>query len=453
MHNNYKRILIANRGDSAVRIIRACKEMGIETVSIYSMADKDSFHTRLADYSVCVGDARNKDSYLNTYNILAAATNYNVDAIHPGIGYLSENADFAELCENCKIDFIGPSSNGIKLMGNKIEAKKVAIECGVPIIVGDSIEAFNYGNCVQYANNVGYPIIIKAANGGGGKGIRVVECESDLLHLLETCLREAEQVFGKSSILIEKYLKEVKHVEVQIIADKYGNVIHLGDRECTIQRKNQKLIEESRCNTLPEQVRNSMYQDAINICKHIGYVGLGTIEYILEEDNSYHFMEMNTRLQVEHTLSELITGIDMVKEQIRIAQGEPLQYKQEDIQFKGYAIQCRILAECFNGDFIPDHGKITRFDMPGGFGVRVDSSYELDNIVTTYYDSLLCKICCHGKDKHEAVNKMIRCLNELRIEGIANNREILISILKKPRFLLGEYVTTYFEKNEITVLK
>lgn len=447
MNKKYKRILIANRGDSAVRVIRACKEMGIETVSIYSKADKGLFHTRIADYSVCIGDVRSKDSYLNSYNILAVAIYYKVDAIHPGIGFFAENADFSELCETCGIDFIGPSSKVINMMGNKIMAKKVAKECGVPIIGDNCIEVFNYDDCSKYASIIGYPVILKAANGGGGKGIRVVECEADLLRSLEICQKEAEKVFGSSSVLVEKYIDRAKHIEVQVLADEYGNVIHLGDRECTIQRKNQKLIEEARCNTLSEQVRNKMYQGAIDICKNIGYEGLGTVEYIIEEDNSFYFMEMNTRLQVEHTLSELITGIDLVKEQIRIAQGEPILVKQDDVQFNGYAIQCRIISEYYNGNFVPDHGKITRFDLPGGFGVRVDSSYEVDNVVTTYYDSLLCKICCYGKDKIEAVNNMIRSMGEMRIEGVATNKETLINILKDSRFLLGDYTTTFFYMN------
>lgn len=445
MNKEYKRILIANRGDSAVRVIRACKEMGIETVSVCSKADKDAFHNRIADFSVCIGDVKSKDSYLNSYNILAVATEYKVDAIHPGIGYLAENADFAELCERCGIDFIGPSSNVINLMGNKFEAKSVAKECGVPVIGDNSLEASSYNDCLKHANEIGYPLILKASNGGGGKGIRVVGCEENLPHLLETCQKESEQVFGKSSILIEKYIENGKHVEVQVLADQYGNVIHLGDRECTIQRKNQKLIEETRCATLPNEVRKSMYQDAINICKHIGYVGLGTVEYILDENNSYYFMEMNTRMQVEHTISELITGIDLVKEQIKIAQGAPLLLKQKNIQFNGYAMQCRILAECFKGDFVPSHGKITRFDMPGGLGVRVDTSYEMGNVVSPYYDSLLCKICCYGIDKLEAIGRMVRCLNEIRIEGVENNKEFLVDIIKSPRFLQGDYTTAYLD--------
>lgn len=445
MNNKYKRILVANRGDSAVRVIRACKELGIEAVSVFSKADKGALHTRLADYSVCIGDVQSKDSYLNAYNVLAVATDYKVDAIHPGIGYFAENADFSELCEHCNIDYIGPSSANISLMGNKAKAKIVAKESGIPVIGDDSVEINNYEECFQYARKIGYPIILKAVNGGGGKGIRVVYKEEELFRALELCLKEAEKVFGSGSIIVERYIECAKHIEVQVLADRYGNVIHLGDRECTIQRRNQKLIEESRCTTLDEETRSRMYQGAIDICKHIGYVGVGTIEYILEDHKSFFFMEMNTRLQVEHTISELITGIDLVKEQIRVAQGEPLRLKQEEIQFQGYAIQCRILAEYFNGILIPDCGKITRYDMPGGFGVRVDSSYEVNNIVTSYYDSLLCKICCHDQDKVQAVNKMLRCLDEMRVEGVSTNKEVLINILKDLRFLTGDYATTFLD--------
>lgn len=448
MNKKYKRILIANRGDSAVRVIRACKDMGIETVSVFSKSDKGALHTRLSDYSVCIGDGQSKNSYLNAYNLLAAATYYKVDAIHPGIGYFAENADFSELCESCNIDYIGPSSENISMMGNKVEAKKLAKELNIPIIGDDCVEIKTYQECLDYARKIGYPIILKVVNGGGGKGIRVVKSEEDLLHAFNMCLKEAEKVFGASGILVENYLEKAKHIEVQVLADSYGNIIHLGDRECTIQRSKQKLIEEARCNTLDEEIRNKMYQGAIDICKRIGYVGVGTVEYILK-GHKFYFMEMNTRLQVEHTISELVTGIDLVKEQIRVSQGESLQYKQKDVSFQGYAIQCRILAECFKGMFIPDCGKITKFNMPGGFGVRVDSSYEVNNIVTNYYDSLLCKISCHDYNKVEAVKKMLRCLEEIQIEGVLTNVDFLIDIIKNPRFLEGDYTTEFAESFRI----
>lgn len=445
MNNKYKRILVANRGDSAIRVIRACKEMGIETVSIYSKADEDAFHTRLSDYSVCIGDVHSKDSYLNAYNILTVAIEYKVDAIHPGIGFLSENADFCELCESCNLDFIGPSSSIISLMGNKAKAKRMVKQLHISIIGEEIIEITELKNCLQYAKAIGYPIILKAVNGGGGKGIRIVYNEDDLSRALELCQKETKKVFGSESILMERYIENAKHIEVQVLADKYGNVIHLGDRECTIQRKNHKLIEETRSDILDEELRNMMYQGAIDICKHVGYVGVGTIEYILEDNKDFYFLEMNTRLQVEHTISEMITGIDLVKEQIRATQGEKLNIEQNDISFNGYAIECRILAERFAESIKPDCGKITRFDMPGGFDVRVDASYELHNNVTPYYDSLLSKICCHGKDKEEAVNKMLRCLDEMRVEGVSTNKELLMKILKDQRFLTGDYTTRFFD--------
>lgn len=447
MNKKYSRILVANRGDSAVRIIRACKELGIETVAIYSKADRGVLHTRLADYAVCIGDVKCTDSYLNSYNILAVANKYKVDAIHPGIGFFSESSRFAQLCRECEIDFIGPDSELIYKLGNKIEAKKIAKSCNVPVIGDNSYDVRTKEECISLISTMGYPIILKAANGGGGKGIRVVEEEKDLLSAYDICLKESKQYFGDSTILLEKYIEKAKHVEVQIIADQYGNVIQLGDRECSILRSNQKLIEETRCCTLSDKTRNEMYQCAIEICKNIGYVGVGTIEFLVEEDESFYFMEMNTRLQVEHTISELLTGVDLVKEQIQIAQGMELSYKQQDIEFHGYALQCRILAEYYTDKFIPDSGKILRFDMPGGFGVRVDSAYEVGNTVTTYNDSLLCKICCHGKSKLEAIKKMVRSLEEMQIEGIRTNKNVLIEILKNPRFLTGEYTTTFLQED------
>lgn len=448
MSKKYKRILVANRGDSAVRVIRACKEMGIETISIYSTSDRDLLHTRLADISVCVGNAKSKDSYLNAYNILAVATKYNVDAIHPGIGFFSENPEFARLCEQSNIDYIGTDSSIIELMANKMNAKKVARECGIPIIDECNMEVSTIDEYYENIQKIGFPLILKAANGGGGKGIRVVYNEDELRHSFELCIKETERSFGKGNLLIEKYIASAKHVEVQVLADKYGNVIHLGDRECSIQRNNQKLIEEARCNTISNELRNKLYQDAVNLCRYIGYTGVGTVEYLVTDSGSYYFIEMNTRLQVEHTITELITGIDIVKNQIMISQGEPLQLQQEDIHFRGYAIQCRILAEYYNnGNIVPDYGKIFIFNMPGGFGVRVDTSYEVFNPVTTYYDSLLCKISCSGQNKVEAVNRMLRSLEEMQIDGIKTNKDLLMNILRDSRFLNGNYTTEFFEKN------
>ena len=447
MSKLFKRILIANRGDSAVRVIRACKELGIETISIFSNVDRGALHTRLADYAVCIGDKASKDSYLNSYNIITVATEYGVDAIHPGIGFFSESTDFCELCKKCGIKYIGPGSESIALMGNKIQAKKVAKLANVPVIGDDSMEVHSYHECLEYARNVGFPIILKAANGGGGKGIRVVERDQDLKQALEMCMKESEKAFGSSSILIERYIKHAKHIEVQVLADQFGNVIHLGDRECSIQRKNQKLIEETRCTTISEENRQKMYQGAIDICTSIGYVGVGTIEYILDQDGMFYFMEMNTRLQVEHTITEMVTGIDLVKEQIKVAQGEPLTITQENVHFHGYALQCRILSEYYNnGNYVSHFGEITRLDLPGSFGVRVDCAYEANNVISPYYDSLLCKIACQALYKEEAVRKMIRCLDELRVEGVSTNKKLLLQILKTSSFISGDFTTTFLEQ-------
>lgn len=447
MSKKYKRILVANRGDSAVRVIRACKELGIETVCVYSTGDKNLLHTRLADIAVCVGDAKGKNSYLNAYNILAVASKFNVDAIHPGIGFFSENPDFASLCEKSGIDYIGTDSRIMEMMANKVNAKKVAKECAVPVIEECSNAISSIDECNDNIDKMGYPVILKAANGGGGKGIRVVYNKEELMNSFELCVKETENNFGNGIIMIEKYITPAKHIEVQVMADKYGNVIHLGDRECSIQRNRQKLIEEARCNTLSEELRNKLYKGAVDICKYIGFTGIGTIEFLVSENESYYFMEMNTRLQVEHTITEMITGIDIVKEQIMISQGEPLQLRQEDINFRGYAIQCRILSEYYkNGIYMPDYGVIKKFNMPGGFGVRIDAGYEVNNQVTTYYDSLQCKICCIGQDKPEAVSRMLRCLDEMQIEGINTNKELLINILKDSRFINGYYTTEFYEE-------
>lgn len=446
MVKEYKRILIANRGEIAVRIIRACRELGIETVSVHSKIDAGALHTRISDYQICIGNFSSRESYLNSYNILSAAKNMKVDAIHPGIGYFAENGDFAELCEKCEIDYIGAGSRIVNLMGNKIEAKRIAQQCGIPVIGSDSVEVKSAEDCYEYIEKSGLPVILKAANGGGGKGIRVVRTLDELKRNLELCRKEAKTTFGNSSILIEKYIENVKHVEIQVIGDKYGNVIHLGERECSIQRSNQKLIEEAQCIYNKEEIRNKMYEDSLKLCRYIGYVGPGTVEYLLESDGTYYFMEMNTRLQVEHTITEMLTGVDIVKEQILIAQGNPLQYTQSDISFNGYTLECRILAEYVKEEFIPSFGKITKWHLPGGFGVRVDTGYEIYDEVTPFYDSLLAKICCFGATKEAALTKMICCLQEIDIEGISTNVPFLLRILRDDKFLSGDYNTDFIRK-------
>lgn len=445
MTKHYKKILIANRGEIAVRIIRACKEIGIQTISVYSKEDKEALHTRLADYKICIGNGQNKDSYLNSYHILSAATYLKADAIHPGIGFFAESTDFAQMCKLSGIDFIGANNNALQIMGNKILAKQAAKECKVPIIGDDSVEVKTVEDCLTYIAENGLPVILKSAEGGGGKGIRVIYSIDDLEKSLTNCKKEAEASFHKNSILIEKFYEGAKHVEVQVLGDKYGNVIHLGDRECSIQRYNQKIIEETRCTNISEELRNKIYEESIKICKKINYEGPGTIEFLVLQDGSYFFMEMNTRLQVEHTITEMLTGIDLVKEQIRIAEGNQLKYEQQDIHFQGFALQCRILAEYLNdnGKLLPSYGRIKSWHMPGGFGIRVDTGYEIYNSVTPYYDSLLAKICCHGNSKEEAVNKMLSCLEEIRIDGISTNVNMLQLILKDYNFTHGSYDTNY----------
>lgn len=442
MSSKYKKILIANRGEIAVRINRACHELGIKTVGIYSTGDEGVLHTRLTDDKICIGSAKGKESYLNSYNIISAAKAYKVDAIHPGIGYFAESNDFAELCNNYDIDFIGPGVDTLKLMGNKIEAKKIAMECNVPIVGENCIEVKTVKDCINYINKVGLPIILKATNGGGGKGIRVVHKQGELEKALEQCKKEAESNFGNDMILIEKFVQDVKHVEVQILGDKYGNVICLGERECSLQRANQKLIEEARCESIPDDIKAKIYEDSIKISKRIKYYGPGTLEYLYLPDNTYYFIEMNTRLQVEHPITEMITGVDIVKEQIRISQGLPLNYKQKDITFNGYALECRILAESFDDDFIPCFGEVTKWFTPGGPGIRVDAGYEVGNKVTPFYDSLLAKICSHGNTKEEAVTRMLCALDEIKIVGVKTNIDFHKKILANPKFLSGEYNTS-----------
>lgn len=443
--NIYKRILIANRGEIAVRIIRACKELGIETVSVHSKKDKGSLHSRISDYQICIGNSNSSESYLNSYNILSAAEHMKVDAIHPGIGFFAENGDFAELCEKCSIDYIGAGSRIAHLMGNKIASKEIAKQCGVNVIEGNNAVIKTAKDCYQHIEEHGLPVILKATNGGGGKGIRVIHVIEEVPRVLELCRKEAISSFGTGDMLIEKYIKDAKHIEVQVLGDKYGNVIHLGERECTIQRSNQKLIEEAQSMNVDTEIKEKMYEDAVKICKFIGYVGPGTIEFLLQPDGTYYFMEMNTRLQVEHTITEMLTGVDIVKEQILIAEGHPLNFRQEDIKFNGYALQCRIIAENYKNDFIPSVGRIKKWHLPGGFGVRLETGYECNDEVTPYYDSLLAKICCQGHTKEEAVYRMRRCLEEAEVEGIETNIGLLLQVVKDNRFMTGDYSTNYIQ--------
>lgn len=441
--NKYKKTLVANRGEIAVRVIKALKEMGIKTVAVYSYADRDALHTKIADESVCIGPANAIESYLNTYRILSAASMKQVDSIHPGIGFLAENSDFPELCNEYGLDFIGPSSDIINLMGNKDRAKKVARDCGLPIIKGSDSPVKSLDECRNIIKQIGTPVVLKAASGGGGKGIRIIADEMHINTSYNLCKKEAEAAFHNDDLIIEQFLQDTRHVEVQVLGDKYGNVIHLGDRECTIQRANQKLIEEARCININDEIREKLYTDAVKLAKHIGYVGAGTVEFLVLQNGKHYFLEMNTRLQVEHTITELVTGIDIVKEQIKVSGGEKLTIRQEDVQFKNYAMQCRILAEDVKDSFVPSFGKISGLSLPGGFGVRVDSGFACNDTITPYYDSLLLKLCCFAADKESAIKKMRVCLEEIYIDGIHTNIDFLKFIINDQRLLEGTYNEKY----------
>ncbi|MCR3759109.1 acetyl-CoA carboxylase biotin carboxylase subunit [Clostridium felsineum] len=442
----YKRTLVANRGEIAVRIIRALRELGIETIAIYSKADAGAIHTKLADNKICIGEADSLDSYLNSYKIISAATLLGADSIHPGIGFFAESEDFAKLCEEYNIDFIGPNSDLMKLMANKESSKILAAKVNVPVIDGSKTTIKDFNECETVVRKLGLPVIIKATHGGGGKGIRAIHNIKDVLPSYNMVINEAKAAFDNSDILVEKFLDHTRHVEVQILADKYGNVIHLGDRECTIQNHNQKLIEETRCVNITDDLREKLYKDAVNIAKEIKYIGPGTVEFLVLPDNTYFFLEMNTRLQVEHTITELITNIDIVKEQIKLFSGEQLSLNQQDVKFNGYAVQCRILAEYLKDTFIPSFGEITKMHLPGGFGIRVDTGYSSGDIITPFYDPLLVKISCVAKTKYEAIKKMKVALDEVVIEGIKTNVNFLKNTISSLDFVNGNYDNRYIDK-------
>ncbi len=423
-----QKILIANRGEIAVRIIRACREMGIRTVAVYSEADKDALHTQLADEAICIGAAPSKDSYLNMENIISATIVSGAEAIHPGFGFLSENYRFAKLCEECNIIFIGPSSQVIKSMGNKTEARSTMEQAGVRVIPGWNSPIETVEECKEIARKLTYPVIIKAALGGGGKGMRTAFSEEDVESAYLAAKKEAGAAFGDDSVYMEHFFEHPRHVEFQILADGEGNVVHLGERDCSIQRNHQKFIEEAPCVAISEELRNAMGAEAVKAAKAVGYVNAGTIEFLLEEDKFY-FMEMNTRIQVEHPVTEWITGVDLIKEQIRIASGRKLSMTQEDIQFIGHAIECRINAENPELNFRPSPGRITELYLPGGKGIRVDTAIYSDYDVPPYYDNMLAKLIVHAKNRKEAIRKMKSALGETIIEGIHTNVDYLYNIL------------------------
>lgn len=438
-----RKVLIANRGEIAVRVIRACREMGITTVAIYSEADKEAMHTQLADESICVGTPKSKDSYLNESNIISAAVITKCNAIHPGFGFLSEKAEFAAICEECNIKFIGPSSEVINLMGNKSRARDMMRKAGVPIVPGSDGLIKSIEEAKIEAKRIGYPVMIKASAGGGGKGIRIVHREDELENLFFTAKSEAEINFGDDSVYMEKFIENPRHIEFQILADSLGNVVHLGERDCSVQRRNQKLLEEAPSSILSDELREKMGKAAVNAAKAVGYTNAGTIEFLVDKHKNFYFMEMNTRIQVEHPVTEMVTSIDIVKEQLRIANGEELSISQADINVKGHSIECRINAENPSKNFAPSPGKIDFLNLPGGNGIRVDTAVYSGYTIPPLYDSMIAKVIVHGNNREEAINKMIRALDEFVIQGIECNIDFQIDILNNERFKSGIFDTSF----------
>ena len=444
-----RKILIANRGEIAVRIIRACREMGIETVAVYSEADKEALHTQLADEAVCIGPAPSKESYLNMERIISATIVSGADAIHPGFGFLSENSRFAELCEQCHITFIGPGSEVIAKLGNKQEARNTMIAAGVPVIPGSTEPIYDVETGSREAEKIGYPVIIKAALGGGGKGMRVADTPEEFAESFRTAQKEAQMAFGDDTMYIEHFVRHPRHIEFQILADEMGHEIHLGERDCSIQRNHQKMIEESPCAAISEELRKKMGEAAVKAAKAAGYVNAGTIEFLLEKNQKFYFMEMNTRIQVEHPVTEWVTGIDLVKEQIRIASGLPLSYRQEDVQLKGHAIECRINAENPAEGFRPSPGLITDLYLPGGKGIRVDSAVYSGCTIPPYYDSMIAKLIVWAQNREEAIRKMQSALGEVIIEGIDTNVDYQYEIFNHPDYLSGNIDVEFIENKVI----
>jgi len=442
-----RKILIANRGEIAVRIIRACKEMGIATVAVFSEADKDALHVQLADEAVCIGSARSKDSYLNAENILSAAYLKKADAIHPGFGFLSENASFALKCKDCNIKFIGPDADIIDIMGNKSNARDLMIKAGVPVIPGSDGTLSDLDDAKEWANKIGYPVMIKASAGGGGKGIRKIYTEADLIAQFDNAKNEAKANFGDDSMYMEKIVENAKHIEIQILGDEYGNIIHLGERDCSMQRRNQKLVEEAPSPVISEQMRNMIGKAAVKAARFANYKNAGTIEFLYDKNGNFYFMEMNTRIQVEHPVTEMITDIDIVKWQIKIASGIRLTVRQEDVKISGHSIECRINAENVANNFAPSPGKIDYLFVPGGTnGIRIDSAIYAGYTIPPYYDSMVAKLIVRGKDRTEAMAKMRSALTEFVVNGIDTNIDFQLEIMNTPEFINGEYTTEFVEK-------
>lgn len=445
----FSKILIANRGEIAVRIIRACREMGIKTVAVFSEPDRDALHTQLADEAVCIGPAKSNDSYLNMQNIISAAVATKAQAIHPGFGFLAENSIFAAMCTECNIKFIGPDAKTIDMMGNKSNARELMIKAKVPVIPGSDGVVEDAQKAKEVAKKLGYPVMVKASAGGGGKGIRIVRSEEDLEAAYESAKSETKAAFGDDTMYMEKVVENARHIEIQILGDEFGNVIHLGERDCSLQRRNQKVLEEAPSPALNEDVRKAMGDAAVKAAKAVGYKSAGTIEFLYEKSGNFYFMEMNTRIQVEHPVTEMITGIDIVKEQIRIAEGQKMTIKQKDVVIKGHAIECRINAENPDKNFAPSPGKIDFLLVPGGgLGVRIDSAVYAGCSILPFYDSMIAKVITYGNTRAEAIEKMRRCLYEFVIEGVDTNIEFQERILTNEKYLAGLFDTSFIG-NEI----
>ncbi|AJD91419.1 acetyl-CoA carboxylase biotin carboxylase subunit [Jeotgalibacillus malaysiensis] len=445
-----KKVLIANRGEIAVRVIRACKEMDIETVAVYSEADKEALHVQLADEAICIGPKLSKDSYLNFTNVISAAKLTGADAIHPGYGFLAENEDFAELCRDCNVTFIGPSPEAISKMGTKDVARETMRAAGVPVVPGSKGIINSVEEGLSLADEMGYPVIIKATAGGGGKGIRVAKSKEDLEKGIKATQREAEAAFGNPGVYIEKFIEDFRHVEIQVMADTHGQTIHLGERDCTIQRRLQKLLEETPSPALDQEVREKMGDAAVKAAEAVGYTGAGTVEFIYDHnEKSFYFMEMNTRIQVEHPVTEMVTGVDLIKEQIKVASGEKLSISQEEVTFTGWSIECRINAENPEKNFMPSAGKITMYLPPGGPGVRVDSAAYTGYDIPPYYDSMIAKVITYGATRDEAVAKMKRALSEFVVEGVHTTIPFHLKLLSHDVFTGGDFNTKFLEKYDI----
>lgn len=444
-----RKVLIANRGEIAVRIIRACREMGIETVAVYSEADKDALHTHLADEAVCIGPAASGDSYLNMERIISATITSGADAIHPGFGFLSENSRFADLCKACNITYIGPGGDVIRSMGHKSQARNTMVEARVPVIPGSDQPVYDAATGEKEADKIGYPVIVKAALGGGGKGMRVAETKEEFVNSFLTAQKEAKMAFGDDTMYLEHFVAHPRHIEFQILADKFGNVIHLGERDCSIQRNHQKLVEESPCCAISDDLRKKMGKVAIRAAKAARYENAGTIEFLLDENQQFYFMEMNTRIQVEHPVTEWVTGIDLIKEQIRIASGLPLSYSQKEVHIDGHAIECRINAEEPEKNFRPSPGVITDLHLPGGEGIRVDTAIYNGYEIPPYYDSMVAKLIVHGKTREEALGKMKSALGEMVIQGVHTNIDYQYKIMNHPDFVSGDFDNTFIDRENL----